>query len=89
MPLTYDDIPGSWGYASVHWPAVAYFTADEADRAYVACSKENIVPYGSYVIVGNTLRVETEAMLETLLQHIEQSPLKTADAVLAHYGRTK
>lgn len=83
MPLNYDDIPGSWGVYSREWPALEFGTKDEADRAFVACSIENIVPYGSYVKVGNSIRVETESFKSQLAIHLIQSPLKTADAVVS------
>ena len=83
MPLTYDDIPGSWGVYSRDWPALEFGTKDEADRAFVACSLENVVPYGSYVKVGNSIRVENEVYKSKLAIHLIESPLKTADAVIA------
>lgn len=41
------DEPGSWGRASEGWPSTPY-TAGKL----LLCTKANIVPYGSYVVVG-------------------------------------
>lgn len=70
MPLQYDDIPGSWGTYSRNWPY--YQCCDEAHawRVYVACTKEKVLPYGSYVLTGLHLRVETPEMLEKLQRHM-------------------
>lgn len=86
MPLQYDDIPGSWGTYSQKWPALRCGNDAEAQRAYVACSKENLVPYGSYVLVGNDLRVENEELLERLIDGIATSPHATYHDVMVHYS---
>lgn len=59
MPLAYDDVPGSWWHGSKGWPE--YVAPDEttAQVAYIFCTKGKAVPYGSYVLRGNVLRVET------------------------------
>jgi len=51
MPLAYNDIPGSWGTYSEGWPYIRCETEDESKRAFIACTKTNLVPYGSYVVV--------------------------------------
>lgn len=48
MPLAYDDVPGSWGPQSEGWPETPYTPAK-----MLLCTKAEIVPYGSYVVVGN------------------------------------
>lgn len=88
MPLIYDDIPGSWGTYSRGWPALRCANEAEANRAFVACSKENAVPYGSYVLVGNDLRVETEELLDQLIDHIATSPFETYHDVMMHYEKS-
>jgi len=55
MPLTYDDIPGSWGPQSVGWPSTPYTMGK-----WLLCTKAKVVPYGSYVHVGDVIRVETD-----------------------------
>jgi hypothetical protein len=64
MPLSKNDpaldYDGSWGDASKGWPAISFDTEEEANRAYVIAHREVKVPYGSYVLVGNVLRLETE-----------------------------
>lgn len=47
MPLTYDDTPGSWGMQSEGWPSTPYTMGK-----WLLCTKADIVPYGSYVVVG-------------------------------------
>lgn len=83
MPLSYDDNPGSWGTYSVSWPKIIFNTEREVDRAFVACSREDVVPYGSYVKVGLEIRLETEKMKRKLLKHLDKSPYTTAEQVLA------
>lgn len=85
MPLEYDDILGSWGVYSKDWPALHCKNKEEADRAFVACTKEHVVPYGSYVQCGLTLRVKIPEYLQKLKAHLEASPLKTATEVIAKY----
>jgi hypothetical protein len=64
MPLSkYDpslDYDGSWGDASEGWPQLSFKTLEEATKAYVTAHRVCKVPYGSYVLVGNDLRLETE-----------------------------
>lgn len=88
MPLQYDDIPGSWGTYSTNWPALRCANEHEAKRAYVACTKENLVPYGSYVLVDNDLRVESEALLEKLIDGIATSPFASYHEVMMHYEKS-
>lgn len=54
-----DDYPGCWGDASKDWPYIQFPTKEAAEEAYELCVKENVVPYGSYVLLGNHLRLET------------------------------
>lgn len=77
MPLQYDDIPGSWGVYSSDWPSLRFRTEDGANRAFIACSKGRIVPYGSYVQVDFELRVETPEMKAALKKYLDESPYRT------------
>jgi len=65
MPLQYDDEPGSWGRASEGWPETPYTIGK-----WLLCTKAEVVPYGSYVLMnfkdGGTIRVETEALKRKL-----------------------
>lgn len=88
MSLTYDDIPGSWGIYSQNWPKLRCGNKHEADRAFVACTKENLVPYGSYVLMGNDLRVENEQLLEKLIDGIATSPFQSYHKVMMHYEKS-
>ena len=85
MPLQYDDIPGSWGVYSKAWPSVQFYTKEEADRAFVACTKEHVVPYGSYVVDHWIIRVETEELLVKLKQHLAATTYRTAREVIDLY----
>lgn len=66
MPLSQSDpsldYDGSWGDASEDWPSISFSTEEEAHRAYVLAWREAKVPYGSYVLVGKVLRIETEEL---------------------------
>jgi hypothetical protein len=78
MPLSQNDpslnYGGSWGDASKNWPSIAFSTEEEAERAYVVAWRDAKVPYGSYVLVGKTLRLETEALKKLVeLQLRDQS----------------
>lgn len=85
MPLSYDDIPGSWGVYSKDWPSIKFQDKTSADRAYVACTKEHVVPYGSYVLMDNELRVETETYKQALKEHLANPVIKTYKEVLDFY----
>lgn len=65
MPCVYDDEPGSWGRQSEGWPEMPYTMGK-----WLLCTKAQVVPYGSYVLIepnypskeGAVLRIETEAL---------------------------
>jgi hypothetical protein len=63
MPLSQNDpsldYDGSWGDASEGWPVISFATEEEANKAYVVAWRDAKVPYGSYVLVGRDLRLET------------------------------
>lgn len=88
MPLEYADVPGSWGYLSRGWPKLTLPTDDEANRAYIACTKARIVPYGSYVMVGRELRCEREQYVYALARYLTESPYRTYEALRDHYKET-
>ncbi len=88
MPLTYDDTPGCWGEASKGWPTLFCVSEADADRAFIACSKGKVVPYGSYVRVGNELRVETPDLLAGLITYLRATPYKTYEGLRDHYKAT-
>jgi hypothetical protein len=66
MPLSQSDpsldYDGSWDDASKNWPFISFSTEEEANQAYVVAWREAKVPYGSYVLVGKVLRIETEEL---------------------------
>ena len=88
MPLTYDDVPGSWGLASKNWPTLVSVSEADANRAFIACSKGKVVPYGSYVKVGNELRIETPELLAELISYLRLSPFKTYESLQEFYRAT-
>lgn len=87
MPLQYDDIPGSWGHYSAHWPAFHARDEAHATRAYVACTKEYVVPYGSFVKVGLDLRVETPELLAKLTEHMETARVEDTDEIVRRVNK--
>ena len=74
MPLSQNDpsldYGGSWAVASRDWPEITFSTEEEAERAYVAAWRDVKIPYGSYVIVGRVLRLETEEMKGRVQAHL-------------------
>lgn len=82
MPLTYDDIPGSWGHYSTGWPFFRARDEAHARRAFVACTKECVVPYGSYVMVGLDIRVETQGLLDKLTAHMRTARIEDTDEIV-------
>lgn len=85
MPLTYDDVPGSWGVYSEGWPSISFSTEDKANRAFIACTKAKVVPYGSYVMMDNSIRLETKKHKEALAKYLEESPHKTFEELKQHF----
>lgn len=65
MPLSQNDpsldYDGSWADASKDWPAISFSDEKRAKEAFIHTWRDVKIPYGSYVLVGNTLRLETEA----------------------------
>jgi len=68
MPLSQDDpeldYEGSWRDASQNWPKLTFSTEAEAQAAYVKAWQIAKVPYGSYVLVGKELRLETFELMQ-------------------------
>jgi hypothetical protein len=85
-PLQYDDIPGSWGVYSANWPSISFDNQQDADRAFVACSKEKVVEYGRYVRVGLTLRIQKNDDRLKLLNHLKSPDLLAYNEVLKKYN---
>lgn len=78
---TYDE-PGSWGRLSEGWPELISATPELTTRAFVACSLEGVVPYGSYVRIDDyTLRIETAALMGKLVEHLNTTPLTTEQLI--------
>ena len=80
MPLTYDDIPGSWGIYSKDWPKIKIpqNLIDKIDKAkyyypYHVVVYDAVIalkiPYGSYVVVDGFLRVETQEYYKKLCNY--------------------
>jgi hypothetical protein len=74
MPLSQNDpsldYGGSWGDAPEGWPTISFPTEEQANAAYVAAWRDVKVPYGSYVLVGNDLRLETEELKSRVELHL-------------------
>jgi hypothetical protein len=84
MPLSQNDpsldYDGSWDAASKDWPSIAFSTEEEARRAYVVAWRDAKVPYGSYVLVGTVLRLETEGLKRLVEVQLRGSRLENARA---------
>lgn len=74
MPISRNDpaldYDGSWADASNGWPSITFATLEEAKRAYVAAWRDVKVPYGSYVLVGLQLRLETLELKARVESHL-------------------
>ena len=73
MPLSCDCFPGCWRGHSAHWPIIE----DRVKEKY-KCAFEAL-PYGTYVLVGDTLRVETQAQIDKLEAAFPSSEQKPGD----------
>lgn len=65
------DYDGSWDSASKGWPFAHFPTYELAHHAYVVAWRDAKIPYGSYVLVGNCLRVETRELLERVTRYLQ------------------
>ena len=76
MPLSQNDpeldYDRSWGDASTNWPKIIFATEELAKDAYVMAWRDVKVPYGSYVLVGKELRLETETQKANVQEHLEK-----------------
>src|SRR5690606_6178902 len=63
MPCVYDDVPGSWARQSEGWPEIH----DPDQKARMLVIQNKLVPYGSYVTVGVSLRLEKQEYVEKVL----------------------
>ncbi len=74
MPLSQHDpdldYDGSWGDASIGWPAIKFESQEAAEAAYVLTHRVVKVPYGSYVLVDKELRLETEEWKKRVEEHL-------------------
>lgn len=80
MPLNCDCFPGCWGRHSEGWPSISFQTeAEQKVARNWIIDKSNGIPYGSYVVVGNSIRFEKEAykrMVEMALGYYEAAEPK-------------
>lgn len=71
MPLNCYCYPGCWEGHSATWHVLAMGTEEEADAAFVASWKNCMVPYGSYVRAGLSLRFESLADLNRVQDYLK------------------
>lgn len=64
------DYGGSWDEASKTWPYIRFKTEKDAQNAFVVAHRVIKIPYGSYVIVGCDLRLETEEYITKVRKHL-------------------
>lgn len=80
MPLSQNDpdldYDGSWADASEAWPRITFETDELARDAYVLAHRHVRVPYGSYVLVGRELRLETEAYVTAVRDRLAKDGQK-------------
>lgn len=78
MPLRQDDpsldYDGSWDDASRDWPCIVFDTEQEARKAHHAAWHDAKIPYGSYVLVGSELRLETEEQKARVVEVLGTKP---------------
>jgi hypothetical protein len=68
MPLNQTDHADvSWWTASQGWTE----TTEHAYAKWVFANKSHVIPYGSYVVSGNILRVETPELLRKLNEEFD------------------
>lgn len=79
MPLVYDDVPGSWGTQSNGWPETPYSVGK-----WLLCTKAQVVPYGSYVVVGSKMVNGREDCTEAVIR--VETPALKAKLEAAHHG---
>ena len=68
------DYDGSWDDASKDWPSILFETESEANIAYITSWRDCKIPYGSYVLVGKELRLETEELKTQIETRLCQTP---------------
>ena len=81
MPLGCDCYGGCWGDHSKDWPSIALSEKSLAEARKInsrypesvaggAIAKRANLPYGSYVIMSGSLRVETPELMSLVLEQI-------------------
>lgn len=80
--LFYD---GSWRDASEDWPAIHFKTYRIAQMAYVIAWRDVHIPYGSYVLVDTTLRIETNNLFRKLIVELVSQKWKIETKTI-HYA---
>lgn len=73
------DEDGSWGRMSEGWPETDYNTAK-----WLLCTKAEVVPYGSYVVVGGKIRVASEQLKLKLEKAFEGMFVECRSILLQH-----
>lgn len=81
MPCVYDEVAGSWDKQSEGWPGIAFATEEEHSLARQLIVRDGLVPYGSYVTVGATLRLETSEYINVVQDAIAQVKASPTDKI--------
>lgn|SRR5579863_3979230 len=91
MPLSQTDpkldYDGSWGDASKGWPAISFPTEGQAKVAYVVAWRDAKVPYGSYVLVGKELRIETLELKKLVELQLAKGPTYVCGDLCPNLGK--
>ena len=80
MPLSQHDASldydGSWADASKGWPEMKFRTDDHCSHATYVAWKRAKVPYGSYVTMGTTLRLEDRKYIPLVRAALQKHPYR-------------
>ena len=68
-----------------NWTVLKFDTPEQAERAFIACSKGKVVPVGSYVLLGLDLRIKSPLLAVKLRRYLQIVPYKTYASLKGHY----
>ncbi len=76
MPLSCDCYGGCWGDHSKDWPSIT-----DKDKSLRKLAIQ-VLPYGTYVIMDNRLRIETVALAQILIEKKYDETLKKSNETI-------
>jgi hypothetical protein len=84
MPLTCRLLRfGCWGDHSANWPVIKLKDPEAIRKLSGSCSRKagEVLPYGTYVLMDDRLRVETSELLIKLMRAAEMIFLPSTESV--------